>query len=57
MEIKSKATEGVRYLVVMKMIVVKDIVGSRFKDPDLGMGISGMWQSVISEFVIESAHL
>ena len=45
------------YLVVMKMIVVKDIVGSGFKDPDLGMGISGMWQSVISEFVIESAHL
>ena len=37
---------------MMKMIVVKDIVGSGFKDPD-----RGMWQSVISEFVIESARL
>ena len=48
LEIESQATEGV-YLVVMKIVVGKYITSSGFKDEGLGMGIWGMWRSVISE--------
>ena len=36
------------------MVAGEYIIGSGFKDQDLGMGIWGMWQSVISELKVRT---
>ena len=38
------------------MVVGKYTIGSGFKDQDLGMGIWGMWQSVISELKVHTCR-